>query len=176
MLRLLEHAESTAPVHVIAFVASVAEATPYLTAIAQLFCWHSVLTTNNLGHAIEEFIWGATYAALLACLTLLYTWLPARFALPMQCAMAATLVYVAFMFVVDVPMYVRRWRAHVAGSKRDLTLFEGLVDCTTRRVHTTSFETWGPEMPWLTGYFVGAVALSIQFMHVPAATIPATIA
>lgn len=39
-----------------------------LIALAECFSWYSVLTTSNLGHVVEETLWGLTAALLVATL------------------------------------------------------------------------------------------------------------
>src|SRR5262245_29290947 len=43
-----------------------------LIAVAEVFSWYSVLTTSNLGHVIEESIWGLSAALLVT--SLLWIW------------------------------------------------------------------------------------------------------
>jgi len=75
--------------------------------------------------------------------------------------------YVAFMVFVDVPMYVRRWRDGRASGAPRLGLRDGWRDALGRRVVTRDWATWRPEVAWLTGYFTGAVWLSLLIVHLP---------
>lgn len=76
------------------------------------------------------------------------------------------LLYVAFMVIVDVPMYLRRWWSgeHDAGR---LGFSAGCSDALHRRVATVDWEVWRPEVAWLTGYFSLAVWLSIGMAALP---------
>jgi hypothetical protein len=77
--------------------------------------------------------------------------------------------YVAFMVVVDVPMYLKRWREGKVAGVKTLGLKEGFLDALHRRDATRSWTVWKPEVAWLTGYFSLAVWSSIGLVHVASA-------
>jgi hypothetical protein len=105
-----------------------------LIAIAELCSWYSVLTTSNLGHVIEESIWGLSAGLLV--MSLLWIWpRVSRSMRPLLAAWcAAGVAYVAFMFLVDVPMYWSRWMADEASGRGYLSLSQGLLDVSGRWV------------------------------------------
>ena len=149
------------------FAAVVAHLLLPLIVIAETFSWHAVLTTSNLGHAIEESLWGLC-AALLA-LSLLAIWprvAPSRRPLlAFWCAAAA--VYVAYMFAVDVPMYWARWVADEAQGRIYFGVLQGAIDASTRWTVTHSWDVWKTEVTWMTLYFSLAVWMSIALVHLP---------
>ena len=135
--------------------------------LAQIFCWSGVLTLNHIGHAIEESLWGLTFAMVaislafcLPALTGLWWWVSV-------CGVAISTGYVAFMFLVDVPMYVERMRTGQKKKERYLGWREGFSDALHRRVVTRSWTVWKPEVAWLTGYFSGAVWVSHAIVWIP---------
>lgn len=138
-----------------------------LLALAQVFCWTGVTTLNHVAHAIEESLWAGTMAGVMVCLAAA---LPRLEGLPFVFVATGVVClagYVLFMALVDVPMYVRRWRQGRAAGARRLSLREGLVDAATRRVVTRSWAVWKPEVAWLTGYFTFAVWVSLALVHFP---------
>jgi hypothetical protein len=88
----------------------------------------------------------------------------------------AGLVYVGFMFSVDVPMYWARWLADEAAGRHYLTLAQGLIDISQHRVVSHAWADWKNEVAWMSLYFSVAVWISISFIHAPAppARLPAT--
>ncbi len=150
-----------------AFVGVVARALLPLIAIAETCSWHAVLTTSNLGHAIEESLWGLCAALIALCLLAIWPRVEAsrRPLLAFWCAAAA--VYVAYMFAVDVPMYWARWVADEAQGRVYLSLLQGAVDASSRWTVTHSWEVWKTEVTWMTLYFSLAVWLSIALVHLP---------
>lgn len=137
-------------------------------ALAQCFCWYSVVTLNHLGHAIEESLWAFTMAAVGVCMVLALPHLPAEL-LPVAIAgIAAAFCFVTFMVVVDIPMYLRRWREGRRAQARYLSARDGLRDAIERRIATHDWEIWRPEVAWLTGYFSFAVWLSVSMVQVSA--------
>lgn len=138
-----------------------------MIALAETFSWHAVLTTSNLGHAIEEALWAA--AALLACLSLLAVWPRCERSLRPLLAgcLAAGLGYVAYMVLVDVPRYVARWLADEAAGRAYLGLWQGAVDASQRWVVSHRWADWQGEVVWMTLYFSVAVWLSLALVHAP---------
>jgi hypothetical protein len=138
-----------------------------LIAIAETCSWYSVLTTSNLGHVIEESLWGIAAALLVASLLSIWPRSQARLR-PMLLALCATgLAYVAFMFLVDVPMYWARWVADEAVGRQYLSLGQGVLDTSGRWVVSQQWQVWKSEVVWMSLYFSIAVWLSIAFAHVP---------
>ncbi len=138
-----------------------------LIAVAETCSWYSVLTTSNVGHVAEESIWGLSVAMLVAsAAVILPRSTPTR--RPVLAAWCvAGLVYVAFMFTVDVPMYWTRWIADEAIGRHYLTLSQGLIDVAQRRVVSHDWATWNNEVAWMSLYFSVAVWISISFIHAP---------
>lgn len=73
----------------------------------------------------------------------------------------------AFIAGVDVPMYLRRWRAGRAAGERYPGFSAGLRDAITRRVPTRSWAVWRSEVAWLSGYFSFGVWLSQALIWLP---------
>jgi hypothetical protein len=79
----------------------------------------------------------------------------------------AGVVYVAFMFLVDVPMYWSRWLADEASGRHYLSVAQGWLDVSARWVVATRWEQWRSEVTWMSLYFSAAVWLSIALVHAP---------
>lgn len=138
-----------------------------LIAIAETCSWYSVLTTSNIGHVIEESLWGISAALLVASLLSMWPRASARLR-PLLLALCLTgIAYVAFMFLVDVPMYWARWVADEAGGRHYLSLTQGVLDTSGRWVVSQQWQTWKSEVVWMSLYFSIAVWLSIAFVHTP---------
>jgi hypothetical protein len=139
-----------------------------LIVVAETCSWYSVLTTSNIGHVIEESLWGVS--AMLLVISLLSMWPRSNQRLrPLLLAMCLTgIAYVAFMFLVDVPMYWSRWVADEASGRHYLSLSQGVLDTSGRWVVSQQWHVWKSEVIWMSLYFSIAVWLSIAFIHVPA--------
>ena len=138
-----------------------------LIAVAEMCSRYSVLTTSNLGHVVEESIW-ALSAGLLV-MSLLWIWPRCSASLrPLLAAWcAAGIAYVAFMFLIDVPMYWSRWLADEASGRHYLSITQGLLDVSGRWVVSHSWDVWKNEIAWMSLYFSVAVWLSIALVHAP---------
>lgn len=73
--------------------------------------------------------------------------------------------FVTFMTLVDVPMYLSRWRQSRRERREFLTVRAGVRDALNRRIPTKEWSVWQSEIAWLTGYFSVAVWLSVAFVH-----------
>ena len=139
-----------------------------LIAVAETCSWYSVLTTSNIGHVIEESLWGVAAALLVACLLSLWPRASNRLRRLLVAMCLTGTAYVAYMFWVDVPMYWSRWVADEAGGRHYLSLSQGLLDTSGRWVVSQQWQVWKTEVVWMSLYFSIAVWLSIAFVHTPA--------
>jgi hypothetical protein len=119
--------------------------------MAELWSWYSVITTHFLGNCIEESLWGVAFALVSTVL-----WRSGRWIMAAGCT-----AYVAFMALVDVPMYLNRLELQVTSGAPHLYFWEGLRDLNTRWVVTWSVENWQSEFAWMGLYFSVAVLMSI---------------
>jgi hypothetical protein len=138
-----------------------------LIAVAETCSWYSVLTTSNLGHVIEESIWGLCAALLVTSLVAIWPRCPPSMRPLLALWCTAGVVYVLFMFAVDVPMYWSRWLADEAVGRPYLTLAQGALDVSARWVVSHRWEDWKSEVLWMSLYFSVAVWLSIALVHAP---------
>jgi hypothetical protein len=145
-----------------------------LIVIAEAFSWYSVLTTSNVGHVVEESLWGLCAVLLVA--SLLSFWPRCTTALRPLLAVtcAAGIAYVLFMLLVDVPMYWSRWLADEASGRHYMSLSQGALDASERWVVSHQWEDWKNEIAWMSLYFSVAVWFSIALIHAPTATVSAS--
>jgi hypothetical protein len=142
-----------------------------LTVIAELFSWSAVLTTNNLFHAVENSLWTVGAFAVVAAFALVWRDADERSRRFIQAVVACGGFYLAFMTLVDVPMYVARWQATLASGFGTLPLATGLGEIAARCNVVRSWDTWRQEVPWLSLYFSTAVWISIALAHAPPLTV-----
>lgn len=139
-----------------------------LIAVAELCSWHAVLTTSNLGHVIEETLWGSCAALVVIGLARLWA-LSARELRPLIAgAGLAGLAYALYMFMVDVPMYWARWLADELSGRPYFGLLQGLADASGRWVVSHQWAHWETEVVWMSLYFSVAVWVSLAITHAPA--------
>jgi len=138
-----------------------------LIVAAEVCSWHAVLTTANLGHVIEESLWGLCAALVVAGLLWTAPRLHGRLRLFAVACSVAGLSYAAYMFGVDVPMYWTRWLADQAQGRIYLDVMQGFADVSSRWVVTHDWAHWRSEVIWMTAYFSVAVWISIGLAHVP---------
>jgi hypothetical protein len=132
-----------------------------LILIAEICSWYAVLTTNYLGNAIENSLWAVAFLLVGVGLCRLVPEFngPVRWALIV--AIAGIAGYLAFLAIVDVPMYLSRWQAGLADGGKPLGILEGLRDVSTRWVVTHDLAEWKEEIAWMSLYFSGAVWASL---------------
>ena len=132
-----------------------------LILVAEGFSWYGVLTTNYLGHAIENSIWAVTFAAVGIGLVRLLPDFDGAVRVILAVACVGIAGYLVFLTTVDVPMYVSRWRDKMANGHRLLRPLEGLRDASTRWVVTRDLAAWKDEIAWMSLYFSAAVWTSL---------------
>jgi len=139
-----------------------------LIVIAEICSWYAVLTTANLGHVFENSLWGICGALIVASLFMMVPQCPAnRRPMLVAWAVAGTL-YVAFIFIVDVPMYWSRWITDQANAREYLTIAQGIADASACKVVSFRWEDWRNEVAWMTLYFSVGVWVSISLIFVAA--------
>ena len=135
-----------------------------LLAIAECFSWYAVLTTNYLGNAIENSIWAVAFFLVGIALARLLPEYHGVVRVVLVAAIVCTVLYLAFLVTVDVPMYFNRWRAGCARGKLHLPLSAGLHDVSTRWIVTHDLAEWKEEIAWMSLYFSGAVWASLALV------------
>jgi hypothetical protein len=134
--------------------------------VAELACWFAVVTLNNMGHAIEELLW-SIMVGLVAAGLVIY-WQHTGGALPMWIAIGliASAGTAALILLVDIPLYITRWRIGKRAGLRYLAVVEGLKDAVVRRRVTQAREDWRGEVLWMSLYFSVGVWVSLGLVLV----------
>jgi hypothetical protein len=138
-----------------------------LIVVAEICSWYSVLTTSNLGHVFEESLWGVSAALIVLSLVAIWPRCDALLRRLVVIACVAGTAYVAFMLLIDVPMYWTRWVADEANGRAYLSIAQGAQDVAGHWVVSHKWDVWRHEVPWMSLYFSVAVWLSIALVHVP---------
>jgi hypothetical protein len=132
-----------------------------LIIVAEICSWYAVLTTNYLGNAIENSLWAVTFFVVGIGLCRLVPDFNGPVRLSLAVAILGIAGYLAFIVVIDVPMYLSRWRAERSNGGRLLRPLEGLHDVTTRWIVTHDIAHWREEIAWMSLYFSAAVWASL---------------
>lgn len=135
--------------------------------VAEIFSWYAVLTTNYLGSVFEESLWGLTFALVSFAIFSLRKDLGKSGKTIALYVCLGLLLYVGYMFLVDVPMYYRRWVYDRQDGLPVLTPLQGLRDVLTHWTVSRSYADWRSEMLWMTLYFGPGVWSSLLLNLVP---------
>ncbi len=133
-----------------------------LIVLAEGCSWYAVLTAEQRAHAAENSLWGLSAALLVAAVLVIG---PQRLAALYAPVIAGGVLYVAFIFVYDVPMYWSRWLADHAQGRKCLSIADGWVDVRRRWTVSYRWEDWKDEMPWMSLYFTFGVWSSIWLVY-----------
>jgi hypothetical protein len=154
-----------------------------LILIAECFSWHAVLTTHYLGNAIENSIWAVAFFVVGIGLCRLLPEFDGEVRVVLAIVISGIAGYLAFLMTIDVPMYLSRWRADVAGGSKRMKPLEGLRDVSTRWIVTHDLAEWKDEIAWMSLYFSAAVWASLALCvcysledHLPRYRTEATVA
>jgi len=132
-----------------------------LIVMAECCSWYAVITTSYLGNTIENSLWAVAFLLVAGGLLRLLYEFRGFMQLAIATAITGIAVYLAFLAVIDVPMYFERWQADLIGGKQLLGLLAGLHDVSARWVVTHDFGQWEDEIAWMTLYFSAAVWSSL---------------
>jgi hypothetical protein len=147
------------------FAAKVSRCILPLIMLAEICSWYAVLTTSNLGHVLEESLWGLSAAMLVGSFLFLWPRSDNAHRPILALASAFGLGYVVYMFEVDVPMYWGRWVFDEGRGHQYLSISQGLADVSSRWVVSLRWTDWESEVVWMSIYFSLAVWFSIGLMH-----------
>lgn len=136
-----------------------------LIVFAEACSWHAVLTTEQRGHVVENSIWGAAAALVVASLLAIGPHQVANLYAPMSAWWIGGAAYVVFMFWLDVPVYWARWRADQAAGRGYLSIAQGALDVWERRLVSYRWEDWKSEVAWMSLYFTFGVWSSISIVY-----------
>ena len=134
-----------------------------LIAVAEILSWLATLTTNNLFHAFENSLWALTAAMAVAFLASRWRLVGDRGKRVIAAAIGCGVAYIAFIAIIDVPMYLARWQP----GQEHLPLGDGLREIVQRCIVTREWAKWREDALWLTLYFTVAVWISIALPQVP---------
>jgi hypothetical protein len=129
--------------------------------IAEGFSWYAVLTKKYWANAIENSIWAVAFFIVALGLFRLLPEFGSAVRAILVIAIVGIAGYLAFLATVDVPMYLKRWRAEMAKGSKPLHPLDGLRDVSRRWVVTRDISEWKEEMPWMSLYFSAAVWASL---------------
>jgi len=134
--------------------------------LAQICCWHAMLTLNYFWHAIEEFLWVIMLALAAACCISGYFVLDGIPQLLMLVGLVSSIGAAAIMLFVDIPMYFRRTQQQTRLGVKYLGIAEGIKDAANRRNKKRKWRIWKTEVVWISSYFTIGVWLSIAMIFV----------
>jgi hypothetical protein len=138
-----------------------------LIAMAEIFSWYSVITTNYIGNTFEESTWAAVAILLMIGLAIVRPRLQGSLRAFVGQAIWIIAGYVVFLATIDVPMYFGRWRSDRAAGDRFFSFPDGVRDAATRWVVTLRIEDWRWEMLWMSLYFSFGVWISVSLIRAP---------
>jgi hypothetical protein len=134
--------------------------------VAELACWFAVATLNNIGHAVEELLWSIMVALVAACLVIYRQHTAGAAPMWVPIGLIACAGTAALILIVDVPLYITRWRIAKRAGLRYLRIVDGLKDTVARRRVTQAREDWRPEALWMGLYFSAGVWVSLGMIFV----------
>lgn len=135
--------------------------------IAEGFSWYAMLTTNYLGSVIEESLWASCGFLLILCIASLWpkiNFSHRKYIFPILLFATG---FVIFMVIVDIPMYISRWKLDTSMSTEYLSISQGFYNSIQRCTVNTSIDIWRNEIPWMSLYFTLAVWVSISIPLAP---------
>jgi hypothetical protein len=110
-----------------------------LILIAECCSWYAVITTSYLGNMLENSLWALTFMLIATALLQMLQKFQGIIRVAVGATVAGIAGYLAFLAIIDVPMYFGRWQADVTSGKHLLGIIAGLHDVSARWVVTREF-------------------------------------
>lgn len=126
--------------------------------VAEGVSYYNVATTNELWCAIEVDLDALSYLVMLPALVYLLILCPGSVTQSsakvfLVIMIPVTVLFPMYNFVIDAPLYLRRYAADQKAGKHYFGFLEGLVDAATRRIYTHNYNDWSEDMKWMVLYF-----------------------
>src|SRR5262245_51253339 len=134
--------------------------------LAELACWFAVATLNYIGHVVEELLWAIMVSLVAAGLVLYWRHMTGAPPMWVPIGLIACAGTVALILMVDIPLYITRWRIGKRDGLRYLRVVEGLKDAVVRRRVTQTRDAWREEVLWMSLYFSAGVWVSLGIIFV----------
>ena len=112
------HSPAVRQIHKSDSVLNISNTVVPLIVLAECFSWHAVITTDYLGNVIENSIWAVTFLLIAGALFRLLNEFHSAARVAIAAAFASVIAYVAFLALIDVPMYFDRWQADQESGKK----------------------------------------------------------
>lgn len=140
--------------------------------VAEICSYYNVATTNELWCAIEVDLDALSYLIMLPASIYLFLLCPGSITGSsakkfLAVMVPLTVLYPLYNFLIDAPMYLRRYAADQKAGKHYFGFLEGLEDAATRRIFTHEFNDWKEDMTWMVLYFFLGAAGGIVLMYAP---------
>ena len=138
-----------------------------LIAMAEIFSWYSVITTNYIGNTLEESSWATVAALLIVGLAIVRPRLQGSLR-----AFAGQAIWIIAGYFVVLPRSTCRCTsaagaADSAAGAHYFSFADGIRDAATRWVVTMRIEDWRWEMLWMSLYFSFGVWISVSLIRAP---------
>ena len=134
--------------------------------VAELACWFAVATLNHIWHAVEELLWSIMVGLVGAGLVLYWRHTAGDLPMWVPIGLLACAGTAALILMVDVPLYIARWRVGKRAGLRYLRVVEGLKDAVVRRRVAQTCDDWRKEVLWMSLYFSVGVWVSLGIIFV----------
>jgi len=143
-------------------VRNVAHVIVPLIVLAECFSWYAVVTTSFIGNSVENSLWAVAFFLIAVALVRLLSEFHGIARVAIVTCLAGIAGYLAFLVLIDVPMYFARWQADLAAGREPLGLLGGMHDVATRWTVTHDVAHWRDEMAWMGLYFSAGVWSSLS--------------
>lgn len=136
--------------------------------MAEIFSWYASVTTNTIGSVVEESLWGFSFLLISVAILTLNKHLVPYFKPWAHAFTAGLMMYVIYMFIVDVPFYYSKWQEGIINNKTYDSLESGLFKMMNHWKLSRQTEDWEYEFLWQGLYFSFGVWTSLLLNLIPA--------
>jgi hypothetical protein len=135
--------------------------------IAEIFSWYASLTTNTIGSIFEESLWGLAFLLISFAIVVLNKHLIPKLRIWSYAFTAGLMIYVIYMFTIDVPFYFSKWQDGILNNKTYDSLESGIFNMMNFWKVSRLTKDWQYEFLWQGQYFSFGVWSSLLLSLIP---------
>jgi hypothetical protein len=135
--------------------------------IAEIFSWYASLTTNAIGSIFEESLWGVAFLFISFATLAFNKHLIPRIKPWAYVFTLGLIIYVIYMFAVDVPFYFSKWEAGIVYDKTHDSLETGILNMMGQWRVSRQTKDWQYEFIWQGLYFSFGAWTSLLLNLIP---------
>lgn len=146
---------------------------PLICLVAECFGTTGPVTTNNYWCIFEACTWTTMFTITTICAVIIRRGLKdigdvnKNVTRLVNLLLVTGILYVPYMILINIPLYIQRWKEDEADGATYFSFSEGLPDIAECHGASGKWNDWKEDAGWMVGYYGPAVWTSIWLVNAP---------